>query len=122
MKRILVHSFSGTVLLITAHYTGYVVLIQYNVFYRFVVYGLSYVEVFSQYSGSLRDFYRDGGMLYFVKGFFCIHYDDGETSILQSTHLICRCRAIPVCRDGKGSSKQTKLGNKQASLFYSLAA
>lgn len=73
MKRVLVHSFNGTVLLITAHYPSYVVLIQRDVFCRFAVYGLSYVEVFSQYSGSLRDFYSDEGLLYFVKGFSCNH-------------------------------------------------
>ena len=58
-----------------------------NVCYRLIIYGLYYVEVGSFYGHFLKSF-NHKWVLNFVKGFFCIYWDDHMAFIFQFVNMV----------------------------------
>ena len=61
--------------------------IENNVCYRLIIYGLYYVEVGSFYAHVLKSF-NHNWVLNFVKGFFCIYWDDHMAFIFQFVNMV----------------------------------
>lgn len=70
-KEKLVHSFNDKILVAVTQAT-HIIIIQNDVHYKFVMYAIYDVEIFSQYSESRQDFYHDEGVSYFARGLSCI--------------------------------------------------
>ena len=59
-----------------------------NVCCGFVIYSFYYVEVCSFYSCFLESFFNHKWMLYFVKGFLCIYWDNHMAFIFQFVNVV----------------------------------
>ena len=62
--------------------------VDYNVRYRFFIYGLYYIEVCSFYTQFVKDFYHEKRILYFLSCSFSIYWND---HVLLSFILLIWC-------------------------------